>query len=144
MKELAALAKAKPGEISFAGSGSGSTPHLAGELLKHMTGVDITHVPFRGGAASGTEIIAGRIDMLIDNVPNSIGHIRGGQMRALAERYSRTGWNVTPSGLRWRLIAGTGTGQRPGPTDAGPCPRQKGDPPVKQHWRPAFLVRAAE
>ncbi|MCA3358618.1 MAG: tripartite tricarboxylate transporter substrate binding protein [Roseomonas sp.] len=84
LQQILERARAQPGRMTFASSGSGSSPHLAGELLKHMTGVDITHVPFRGGAASGTEIIAGRIDMLIDNVPNSIGHIRGGQMRALA------------------------------------------------------------
>jgi tripartite-type tricarboxylate transporter receptor subunit TctC len=84
LEQILERARAQPGRMTFASSGSGSSPHLAGELLKHMTGVDITHVPFRGGAASGTEIIAGRIDMLIDNVPNSIGHIRGGQMRALA------------------------------------------------------------
>ena len=84
LAQILERARAQPGRMTFASSGSGSSPHLAGELLKHMTGVDITHVPFRGGAASGTEIIAGRIDMLIDNVPNSIGHIQGGQMRALA------------------------------------------------------------
>jgi tripartite-type tricarboxylate transporter receptor subunit TctC len=84
LQQILERARAQPGRMTFASSGSGSSPHLAGELLKHMTGVDMTHVPFRGGAASGTEIIAGRIDLLIDNVPNSIGHIRGGQMRALA------------------------------------------------------------
>ena len=84
LQDVLNRARANPGRLTFASSGSGSSPHLAGELLKHMTGVDITHVPFRGGAASITEIIAGRVDILIDNVPNSIGQVRGGQMKALA------------------------------------------------------------
>ena len=82
-------ARAQPGRMTFASSGSGSSPQLAAELLKHMTGVDIVHVPFRGGAASATEILAGRIDMMIDNLPNAIGHIQGGLMRALAVTGSR-------------------------------------------------------
>jgi tripartite-type tricarboxylate transporter receptor subunit TctC len=84
LADVLARARANPGRLTFASSGSGSSPHLAGELLKHMTGVDITHVPFRGGAASITEIIAGRVDILIDNVPNSIAQVRGGEMKALA------------------------------------------------------------
>jgi tripartite-type tricarboxylate transporter receptor subunit TctC len=84
LQDILDRARANPGRLTFASSGSGSSPHLAGELLKHMTGVDITHVPFRGGAASITEIIAGRVDILIDNVPNSIAQVRGGQMKALA------------------------------------------------------------
>lgn len=87
--DVLARARANPGRMTFASSGSGSSPHLAGELLKHMTGVDITHVPFRGGAASITEILAGRVDILIDNVPNSIAQVRGGEMKALAVTGSR-------------------------------------------------------
>ncbi len=82
-------ARARPGRLTFASSGSGSSPHLAAELLKQMAGVDITHVPFRGGAASGTELLAGRVDMIVDNIPNVIGHIQGGSMRALAVTGSR-------------------------------------------------------
>lgn len=87
--DVLARARANPGRMTFASSGSGSSPHLAGELLRHMTGIDILHVPFRGGAAAGMEVIAGRVDMDIDNIPNSIGHIRGGQMKALAVTGSR-------------------------------------------------------
>jgi len=89
LADVLARARANPGRLTFASSGSGSSPHLAGELLKHMTGVDITHVPFRGGAASITEIIAGRVDILIDNIPNSIAQVRGGEMKALAVTGSR-------------------------------------------------------
>ena len=64
-----ALARAQPGRITSASSGSGSSPHLAGELLQHIASVDSTHVPFRGGAASGMEIIARRIHLRSDNVP---------------------------------------------------------------------------
>ncbi len=89
LRQIIEEARANPGRMTFASSGSGSSPHLGGELLKHMTGVDITHVPFRGGAASVTEIVAGRVDMLVDNIPNSIAQIRGGAMRALAVTGSR-------------------------------------------------------
>ena len=89
LQDVLDRARANPGRMTFASSGSGSSPHLAAELLKNMTGVDITHVPFRGGAASGTELIAGRVDMIVDNVPNVIGHIQGGQMKALAVTGSR-------------------------------------------------------
>lgn len=89
LAQILERARTQPGRMTFASSGSGSSPHLAAELLKNMTGVDITHVPFRGGAASATEILAGRIDMMIDNIPNAIGHIQGGQMRAIAVTGSR-------------------------------------------------------
>lgn len=82
-------ARARPGRMTYATAGSGSSPHLAAELLKTMTGIDMTHVPFRGGAAAATEVIAGRVDLMIDNLPGSIGHIRGGQMRPLAVTGSR-------------------------------------------------------
>ena len=64
-----ARARTKPGRMTFARSGTGSSPHLAGELLQHIASVDSTHVSFRGGAASGTEIIARRFDLRNDNVP---------------------------------------------------------------------------
>jgi len=89
LRQVIERARAQPGRMTYASAGSGSSPHLAAELLKTMTGIDMTHVPFRGGAAAATEIIAGRVDLMIDNLPGSIGHIRGGQMRPLAVTGSR-------------------------------------------------------
>jgi len=82
--EFIAYAKANPGKISMASGGIGSSPHVAGELFKMMTGVDMLHVPYRGVAPALTDLIAGQVQILFDTVPASIGHIRAGRLRALA------------------------------------------------------------
>jgi tripartite-type tricarboxylate transporter receptor subunit TctC len=81
--ELIAYAKANPGKINFASGGVGTSPHLSGELFKAMTGVNIVHVPYRGTAPALTDLIAGQVQLLLDNLPGSIGHIRTGKVRAL-------------------------------------------------------------
>jgi tripartite-type tricarboxylate transporter receptor subunit TctC len=82
--ELIALAKAKPGRISIGSFGTGSTSHVAGELFKMMAGIDIVHVPYRGGAAMVTDIIGGQVQIGIDVLTGPLGHIRAGTLRALA------------------------------------------------------------
>jgi tripartite-type tricarboxylate transporter receptor subunit TctC len=82
--ELIAYAKANPGALNFASSGVGSTLHVAGELFKMMTGVDIVHVPYRGGAPAMLDLIAGRAQVIFDNVPTSVEYIRAGKIRPLA------------------------------------------------------------
>jgi tripartite-type tricarboxylate transporter receptor subunit TctC len=82
--ELIAYAKAHPGALNFASSGVGSTLHVAGELFKMMTGVNIVHVPYRGGAPAMLDLIAGRAQVMFDNVPTSIEYIRSGKIRPLA------------------------------------------------------------
>ena len=82
--ELVAAAKAKPGQLSFASSGAGSSPHLAAELFKVRTGTDITHVPYRGSAPGLADLLGGRITMSIDNLPNVLPHVQDGRLRALA------------------------------------------------------------
>jgi tripartite-type tricarboxylate transporter receptor subunit TctC len=82
--ELIAYAKAHPGALNFASSGVGSTLHVAGELFKMMTGVNIVHVPYRGGAPAMLDLIAGRAQVMFDNVPTSIEYIRAGKIRPLA------------------------------------------------------------
>jgi tripartite-type tricarboxylate transporter receptor subunit TctC len=82
--ELIAYAKAHPGELNFASSGVGSTLHVAGELFKMMTGVNIVHVPYRGGAPAMLDLIAGRAQVMFDNVPTSVEYIRSGKIRPLA------------------------------------------------------------
>jgi tripartite-type tricarboxylate transporter receptor subunit TctC len=81
--EFIAYAKANPGKINFASGGVGTSPHLSGELLKAMAGIDLVHVPYRGTAPALTDLLAGQVQVLFDNLPGSIGHIRSGRVRAL-------------------------------------------------------------
>src|SRR5215831_18527572 len=79
-----AYAKAHPGEISFASAGNGSVAHVTGELFKMMTGVNMLHVPYRGAPPALTDLIAGQVHVMFDNMPSSIEHIRAGRLRPLA------------------------------------------------------------
>jgi len=81
--EFIAYAKANPGKINFGSGGVGTSPHLSGELLKVMAGINLVHVPYRGTAPALTDLLAGRVEALFDNLPGSIGHIRNGKLRAL-------------------------------------------------------------
>jgi len=82
--ELIALARSQPGRLAFASSGIGSSSHLAGEMLKHMAGIDILHVPFRGTGPATTELLAGHVQMAIDTLSILLPHARSGALRALA------------------------------------------------------------
>ncbi len=82
--ELIAYAKANPGKLNFASSGVGSTLHVAGELFKMMTGTDIVHVPYRGGAPALIDLMSGRVQLMFDNVPTSLQFIKAGKLRPLA------------------------------------------------------------
>ncbi|MEO3471152.1 tripartite tricarboxylate transporter substrate binding protein [Roseomonas sp. CAU 1739] len=84
LAELVAMAKARPGELAYGSAGIGSSLHLAGELFKLRAGIDITHIPFRGAAPAVTELLAGRIQIVLADVPALIGQVRGGQLPALA------------------------------------------------------------
>src|SRR5215469_4441435 len=83
LAEFIAYAKANAGKINYASGGVGTSPHLCGELLKAMAGVDLLHVPYRGGAPALTDLLAGRVQMMFDNLPGSIGQIKTGRLRAL-------------------------------------------------------------
>ena len=82
--EFIAYAKANPGKISMGSGGIGSSPHVAGELFKMMTGVDMLHVPYRGVAPATVDLLGGRIQVLFDTLPAAIANIRSGKIRALA------------------------------------------------------------
>jgi len=82
--ELIAYAKANPGKLNFASSGVGSTLHVAGELFKMMTGVDIVHVPYRGGGPALIDLMSGRVQLMFDNLPTSLQYIKTGKLRAMA------------------------------------------------------------
>jgi tripartite-type tricarboxylate transporter receptor subunit TctC len=84
VKELLALAKSKPGELSFASSGNGSSIHLSGELFKSMAGVDMMHVPYKGSGPAVTDLVGGQVNMMFDNMPSSLPHVKAGRLKALA------------------------------------------------------------
>ena len=84
LPELIALAKAQPGKLTFASAGSGTSVHLAGELLKSMAGIDLVHVPYKGGAPALNDTIGGQVSMIIENMPQLLPHVRAGRIRALA------------------------------------------------------------
>jgi tripartite-type tricarboxylate transporter receptor subunit TctC len=82
--ELIAYAKANPGKLNMGSSGVGSAQHVSGELFKMMTGVNMVHVPYRGGALAVADLLAGQVQVVFDVLPESIGHIRAGKLRSLA------------------------------------------------------------
>ena len=84
VRELIALAKAKPGELAFASAGSGTSQHLSGELFKKMAGVDMLHIPYKGNAPAVTDLIGGQVQVMFDNIPISLQQVRAGKLRALA------------------------------------------------------------
>jgi tripartite-type tricarboxylate transporter receptor subunit TctC len=84
VKELVALAKAKPGQLTFASSGTGALIHLTGELFKQTAGVDILHVPYKGSSQLLPDLLDGRVSMALDSMPAHLPHIKAGRLRALA------------------------------------------------------------
>ncbi|MBV6305136.1 tripartite tricarboxylate transporter substrate binding protein [Candidimonas humi] len=84
LKGLIAKAKAHPGTLNFGSSGNGSTNHLAGELLKHKAGIDIIHVPYKGAAPALNDLLAGHIQIMFDNLPALLPHIRAKAINAIA------------------------------------------------------------
>lgn len=84
VKDLIALAKTKPGALNFASSGNGTIEQLGAELFKAMTGVDMTHVPYRGTAPALADLFGGRVQLMFANLPPVIAHIRGGKIRGIA------------------------------------------------------------
>jgi tripartite-type tricarboxylate transporter receptor subunit TctC len=84
VKEFIDYAKANPGKVNMASSGIGTSVHLSGALFMMMTGVNMVHVPYRGAGPALTDMLAGQVQVMFDNMPSSIGHIRGGRLRALA------------------------------------------------------------
>ena len=83
LRELLALAKAKPGALSYASSGPGTPYHLAGELFKSMAGVSILHVPYKGSSGARTDLLGGQVDMMFDAIPSMSEHTRAGKVKAI-------------------------------------------------------------
>ena len=84
VKELIALAKSRPGQLLYASAGNGSPPHLAGELMKSMAGIDIVHVPYKGLAPGLTDVIAGQLSMIFPAISAALPQVSAGKLRALA------------------------------------------------------------
>ena len=83
LKELIALARAKPGTLNYGSSGPGSNYHMAGELIKNLAGLDIVHVPYKGSTGARADIVSGQIDMMFDSVPTMAATIEDGRVKAL-------------------------------------------------------------
>lgn len=81
--ELIDYARKNPGKINYATAGNGTTTHMSGELLKSLTGIDIVHVPYRGGAPAMNDLLAGQIELMTDGLPSSMPHIKAGSIKAL-------------------------------------------------------------
>ena len=84
VQELLTLAKNQKDPLTYASSGTGAIPHLAGELFQQSTGIKLTHIPYKGAPLAMTDLISGRVDMMFDNLPTVLPNIRGGKLRALA------------------------------------------------------------
>lgn len=84
LKDLIAHGKANPGKLNFGSGGPGTTPHLAGEMLKTMTGLQMTHIPYKGGGPALADLVAGQIHLMLENIPSTLPFVKSGRLRALA------------------------------------------------------------
>ena len=95
VKELIAAARAQPGKIDFASSGNGSAQHLVGALFNSMAGIDLNHVPYKGSGPAMQDLIAGQVGVSFAGVPNVLGHVRAGRLRALGVTTAKR-WSELP------------------------------------------------
>jgi tripartite-type tricarboxylate transporter receptor subunit TctC len=84
VKEFIDFCNANKGKVTYASSGNGTTLHLSGELFKRLAKVEMTHIPYRGGAPAINDLIPGRVDVIFDNMPSIVSHVRSGSVRGLA------------------------------------------------------------
>jgi tripartite-type tricarboxylate transporter receptor subunit TctC len=128
LKEFIAYAKANPGKLNFGSGGPGTTPHLAGEMLKTMAGLQMTHIPYKGGGPALADLVGGQIQLMLENIPSTLPFVKSGRLRALAvsglarsplvadlptldeaglKGYEIVGWNglFVPSGTPQAIIA---------------------------------------
>jgi tripartite-type tricarboxylate transporter receptor subunit TctC len=89
MTDLIAAAKAAPGKLNFATAGNGTTTHLSAELLRSLTGIEMVHVPYKGGAQAMTDLVAGQIEFMVDGLPSALPQIRAGAVKALGVTTAR-------------------------------------------------------
>lgn len=112
VKELIALAKSKPGDLTFGSGGVGTSNHLSGELFKRMAGVDMRHIPYKVGAQATSDLIGGQLAVMFDNLPTSLPHVKAGKLRPVAVTSSARSSalpgvpTVADSGLRGYEVVG--------------------------------------
>jgi tripartite-type tricarboxylate transporter receptor subunit TctC len=122
VQELIAAAKAKPGSITAASSGSGTSIHMSLELFKYLTGTDILHVPYKGSSPAVADLMGGQVQIMFDNIPSALPHIKSGKLKALATTgpkraaalpdlptIAESGVAGYESGVWFGLVAPTGT-----------------------------------
>src|SRR5712664_1520952 len=103
--EFIAYAKANPGKINFGSAGTGSVAHVTGEWFKMLAGVDMQHVPYRGAPLALADLLSGQVQVMFDNLPSSIDHIRAGRLRALVEKLNKAvGTALADPKLKARII----------------------------------------
>ncbi len=102
--DVIAAAKAAPGKLSFASSGSGSSTHMSAELFRLMTGTELLHIPYKGSGQAMPDVISGRVSMMFENMPGAVGHIKGGKLKVLAV----TGSQRTPALPDVKTVAESG------------------------------------
>ncbi len=84
VKEVIAMAKAQPGKIAYASSGNGTSIHMSGAMFTQLTGIDLLHIPYKGSSPAVTDLLAGQVSMMFDNIPSALPHIKSGKLKALA------------------------------------------------------------
>ncbi len=84
VKEIIALAKARPGEVQYASGGAGAGAHLSGELLKYLAGVDLVHIPYKGNAPALNDVLGGQVSLMFDTITTALPHVKAGKLKALA------------------------------------------------------------
>lgn len=127
VKDFIAYAKANAGKLNFGSGGPGSTPHLAGEMLKTMAALKMTHVPYKGGGPALADLVGGQIQLMLENIPSTLPYVKAGRLRALAvtslnrspmvpdlptldqagvKGYELTGWNglFAPAGTPKQIV----------------------------------------
>ncbi|HEX7890478.1 MAG TPA: tripartite tricarboxylate transporter substrate binding protein [Ramlibacter sp.] len=102
--DVVAAAKAAPGKLSFASSGSGASTHMSAELFRLMTGTNLLHIPYKGSGQAMPDVISGRVSMMFENMPGAVGHIKGGKVKVLAV----TGLQRTPALPDVKTVAESG------------------------------------
>jgi tripartite-type tricarboxylate transporter receptor subunit TctC len=84
VKDVVALAKSRPGQLNFTSSGAGSSPHLAGEFLKQRAGIEMQHISYKGSGPALIDVMGGKVELMLDNLPSALPHIQSGKLRAIA------------------------------------------------------------
>ena len=146
--DLVRLAKAQPGRLDFGSGSTGSTGHLAGELFKQLTGTYMVHIPYKGSAPAVADLLAGRIQLMFDNLASALPNIRAGKVRALAVTTLRRSSflpelpTLDESGLRgfdmttwWGLMAPARTPQPVVDRLAAEAAKALGSPDLQERWR---------